>query len=408
MQIEMWKTSDLIPYLNNPRKNDKAVDAVAASIKEFGFKVPITVDCNGTIVTGHTRIKATIKLGLFEVPVIVLNDLNADQIKAFRLADNRVGEIAEWDLEALAIELGEIDLDMSQFDFTMSEASYAIEEDNFDIQIPKVSKSKYGDIYQLGNHRLMCGDATNQEDLEILMGGKVADLIILDPPYNVDYEGNAGKIINDKLGDKQFLEFLISILTNIDSVLKKGGGFYIWHAESEGLNFRTACKQVGWVVRQCLIWNKNSLVMGRQDYQWKHEPCLYGWKDGAGHYFINDRTFTTVYQQSFDIDKIKLCDAKEILKKIFNMPTTVIEEDRPNRSAEHPTMKPVRLIARLINNSSKEGSIVLDTVAGSGTTMIAAEQLKRKAYLMEIEPKFVDVIIERYEKLTNLKAKKIN
>lgn len=410
MQIEMIKIAELTPYINNPRKNDKAVDAVAASIREFGFKVPITVDTNRVIVTGHTRLKAAIKLGMTEVPVITLNDLTSDQVKAFRLADNKVGELAEWDFEALAIELQDIQMDMSQFEFDMPEAQMQLEEDDFKVELPRIPKSKNGDIYRLGKHRLMCGDATKAEDVERLMDMDVADLLIVDPPYNVDYEGTAGKIMNDKQTDNQFQEFLAAVFTAANRVLKMGGGFYIWHADSEGYNFRTACKRAGWTVRQCIIWNKNSLVLGRQDYQWKHEPCLYGWKDGAAHYFTNDRTFTTVYEDKIDINKIKLADAKEMLKKLLDpkVPTTVINEDKPARNNEHPTMKPVRLIGRLIANSSKTGEAILDTVAGSGTLMVAAEQLNRRAYMMEIDPRFVDVIIERYEKLTGDKAEKIH
>jgi len=224
MQIEMMKVSDLQPYVNNPRKNDKAVDAVAASIREFGFKVPITVDSDKVIVTGHTRLKAAIKLGMTEVPVIVLNDLTADQIKAFRLADNRVGEIAEWDFEALAIELRDIDMDMSQFEFDMPEAKMQVEEDDFEVNLPKTPKSKYGDIYRLGKHRLMCGDATKEEDVERLMDMDVADLLIVDPPYNVDYEGTAGKIMNDKQADNQFQEFLVAMFSVANLNLKRGGG----------------------------------------------------------------------------------------------------------------------------------------------------------------------------------------
>lgn len=409
MQIEMIKVVDLIPYVNNPRKNDKAVDAVAASIREFGFKVPITVDANKVIVTGHTRLKAALKLGMKEVPVIVLNDLTSDQVKAFRLADNKVSELADWDFEALAIELRDIDMDMSQFTFDMPEAQGQLEEDDFEVKLPKNPQSKHGDIYRLGRHRLMCGDATCEEDVERLMDMDVADLLVIDPPYNVDYEGTAGKIMNDKQPGEQFQTFLAEMFAAANRVLKVGGVFYIWHADSEGYNFRTACKRVGWTVRQCIIWNKNSLVLGRQDYQWKHEPCLYGWKDGAAHYFVNDRTFTTVYEDKIDINKIKLSEAKELLKKMLDpkVPATVIDEDKPARNGEHPTMKPVRLIGRLIANSSKPGDTVLDTVAGSGTVMVAAEQLNRRAYLMELDPRFVDVIIDRYEKLTGDKAEKI-
>lgn len=377
MDVKNIDISALFLYENNPRKNEKAIDAVAESIKNFGFRVPITIDKNNVVVTGHTRIKAAKKLGMNTVPVIVIDDLTPDQIKAFRVVDNKVSEIAEWDFETLAIELESIEMDLTEFDFEIPEALIEFTEDNFQIELPKVSKSEPGDIYVLGSHRLMCGDATNQEDMKKLMDGDVADLYIVDPPYNVDYEGVAGKIMNDKQENSQFQEFLVSVFGTADKHIKSGGAFYIWHSESEGLNFRIACNRVGWKTRQCLIWNKNSIVIGRQDYQWKHEPCLYGWKEGAPHYFINDRTLSTV-----------------------------IDENKPNKSALHPTMKPVSLIGRLIANSSKRGHIILDNTAGSGTVMVAAEEMKRRAYMMEIDPRYVDVIVERYEKLTGQKAER--
>lgn len=212
------------------------------------------------------------------------------------------------------------------------------------------------------------------------------------------------------MDDMVFLRFLTDSFIAANSVLKAGGAFYIWHSDTEGYNFRTAAQKAGWTIRQCLIWNKNALVLGRQDYQWKHEPCLYGWKDGAGHYFVDDRSFTTVLEDGIDINKLKLSEAKELLRDLLDpkVATTIINEPKPQRSAEHPTMKPVKLIGRLIKNSTKPGEIVLDTFAGSGTTLIASEQLNRRAYLMELDPKYVDVIIERYEVFTGDKVEKIN
>lgn len=426
MRVEMKGVLELIPYVNNPRKNDKAVDKVAESIKQFGFKVPIIVDKNMTIVTGHTRLKAAIKLGLEEVPVIVADDLTPDQVKAFRLADNKVAEYAEWDFEALALELKDIEIDMGVFDFETPVNAEDLTEDDFEPELPKTPKAKLGDIYKLGRHRLMCGDSTRVEDVEALMDMDLADMICTDPPYNVNYgakgelyEKKGGydtgfkdrKILNDHMEDSQFLAFLTDSFTAGNTVLKPGGAFYIWHSESESYNFRQACLNVGWQVRQCLIWNKNALVLGRQDYQWKHEPCLYGWKDGAAHYFIDDRSYTTVLEnQEIDINKLKLAEAKELLRELLGpkVPATVIDENKPTRSAEHPTMKPVKLIGRLINNSTRPGEIVLDLFGGSGSTLIAAEQLNRRCFIMELDPKYVDVIIDRYEALTGDKAEKIN
>ena len=375
--------ADLIPYENNPRDNDGAVDYVAKSIKEFGFKVPIVVDKNYIVVAGHTRLKASKKLGLEKVPVIIADDLSDEKIKAFRVADNKVAEIAVWKEEELHQELTELEgmlFDMTEFGFDsiggLNEEE--VEEDNFEIVEPNQPKSKYGQVYKLGNHRLMCGDSTKQEDVNKLMGETKADLFITDPPYNVDYTGkteDALTIENDKMADSDFRAFLKDAFSTANEVMKGGAVFYIWHADSEGYNFRGACHDIGWTVRQCLIWDKNSMVMGRQDYHWKHEPCLYGWKDGAGHLWASDRK-----------------------------QTTILNFDRPNANKEHPTMKPVKLFDYQIQNNTKKEDVVLDLFGGSGTTLIACEQNGRKSYTMELDPKYVDVIINRWEELTGLEA----
>ena len=375
--------ADLTPYENNPRDNDGAVDYVAKSIKEFGFKVPIVVDKNYIVVAGHTRLKASKKLGLEKVPVIIADDLSDEKIKAFRVADNKVAEIAVWKEEELHQELTELEemlFDMTEFGFDgigeLNEEE--VEEDNFEIVEPNQPKSKYGQVYKLGNHRLMCGDSTKQEDVNKLMGETKADLFITDPPYNVDYTGkteDALTIENDKMADSDFRAFLKDAFSTANEVMKGGAVFYIWHADSEGYNFRGACHDIGWTVRQCLIWDKNSMVMGRQDYHWKHEPCLYGWKDGAGHLWASDRK-----------------------------QTTILNFDRPNANKEHPTMKPVKLFDYQIQNNTKKEDVVLDLFGGSGTTLIACEQNGRKSYTMELDPKYVDVIINRWEELTGLEA----
>lgn len=384
MEILYIKTNLLKPYEKNPRKNDGAVEYVANSIEEFGFKVPIVVDKNNVIVAGHTRYKAAKKLGLKEVPVIVANDLSDEQIKAFRLADNKVAEQSEWDFDLLGDELAQIlDIDMDAFGF-LDEIGEDVEEateDDYEINPPEEPKAKIGEIYQLGRHRLMCGDSTVLNDVEKLMNGARADLLITDPPYNIDYEGKTKdklKIQNDKMENDSFRQFLIDALTNADAVMNPGAVFYIWHADSEGYNFRGACFDVGWKVRQCLIWNKNSMVMGRQDYQWKHEPCLYGWKDGAGHLWASDRK-----------------------------QTTIMNFDRPTRNDMHPTMKPIALFDYQIKNNTKVDDVVLDLFSGSGTTIMACEQNGRRGYCMEYDPKYVDVIIERWEQFTGKKAELI-
>lgn len=378
---------ELIPYANNPRHNDDAVFAVANSISQFGFKVPVVVDRENVIVCGHTRYKAAQKLGLKTVPCIIADDLTPDQINAFRLADNKTAELADWDMSKLEEELEGLanDFDMEDFGFkeleTLDEPS-EIADDDFDDAPPEDPKAKRGDLYQLGEHRLLCGDATDQNDVERLMGGDKADLYLTDPPYNVAYVGktkDALTIQNDKMADGDFRQFLVDAFSAADAVMKQGAAFYIWHADSEGFNFRGACNDIGWKVRQCLIWNKNSMILGRQDYQWKHEPCLYGWKDGASHNWYSDRS-----------------------------QTTVIDMDKPSRSADHPTMKPVPLFAYQIQCSTKPGDIVYDSFGGSGTTLIACEQLQRKAMIMELDPRYVDVIIKRWETLTGKSAVLMN
>lgn len=385
METIIKKVSELIPYINNPRNNDEAVDAVASSIKNFGFKVPIVVDSNNEIINGHTRLKAAQKLGLETVPVIVADDLTPEQVKAFRLADNKVGEIATWNDEMLAIELGElaeIDFDMTEFGFKIEEEKEVIEDEAFDTTPPEEPTSKLGDIYQLGRHRLMVGDSTDCEQVKALMGEQQADLLLTDPPYNVAYQGkteDALTIENDSKSAADFHLFLVDVFEAAKSVMKKGAAFYCWYASSEVVNFHTSIEETGFMVKQELIWNKNSMVLGRQDYQWKHEPCLYGWLEGASHSWYSGRN-----------------------------QTTVLNFDKPQRNGDHPTMKPVALFDYQMQNSSKQGDIVLDLFGGSGTTMIAAEQNGRNAYLMEFDPRYADVIIRRWEELTGEKAVKIN
>lgn len=375
MNIIEKPINEVIPYEKNPRINDNAVPAVMKSIEEFGFKVPIVIDKNGTIVTGHTRLKAAKKLGMKTVPCIVADDLTPEQIKAFRLADNKVAEAAEWDMGLLTEELdGIVDIDMSDFNFgdiTDSPSSEdVVEDDDENIELPSEPKTRLGDLWTIGRHKLMCGDATSGDVLKRLVGGDKVDMYLTDPPYNVAYEGKTEDkltIQNDSMEDSAFYQFLVDSFVAADSVMNEGAAFYIWHADSEGYNFRGACRAVEWELRECLIWNKNTMVLGRQDYQWKHEPCLYGWKGGAAHNWYSDRK-----------------------------QTTVIDMNKPNRNAEHPTMKPVQLFAYLIENSSKPGDIVLDSFCGSGTTLIACEQMSRTARVLELDPKYCDVIVERY------------
>ncbi len=425
MEVKTVKISELKPHPKNPRVHpDSAIEKLERSIKEFGWTNPILVSADGYILAGHARLKAAEKAGISEVPVIYL-PLEGAKAEAYLIADNRLQDETDWDYEKLKdllqeLDTGELDLELTGFDMGEIEdliAQFApeeseVEEDDFDLEenIPEIPVTQPGDLWILGRHRLLCGDATKKEDVERLMNGEIADLIVTDPPYNVDYVGktkDALKIQNDKMVDNDFRRFLTNAFRMMDRHLKPGGAFYIWHADSEGYNFRGACQDAGWQVRQCLIWNKNTIVLGRQDYHWKHEPCLYGWKDGAAHYFIDDRTQATVIEdKGLNFKKMKKEELVALLKEIFSdkVSTTVINEDKPMRSAEHPTMKPLKLLERLIKNSSRPGELVLDTFGGSGSTMMTCEQLNRTCYMMEIDPIYCDVIVKRWENFTGQKA----
>ena len=383
MDIVKMRMEDIHPYQNNPRKNNQAVEAVAESIRQCGYVAPIIVDEDNVILAGHTRYKALKKLGYKTADVLIKSGMTEEQKKKYRLLDNKTGELAQWDYDLLAGELDGLDFGDLDLDWGIElEVPKEVQEDDYDIVPPEEPKAKMGDIYQLGRHRLMCGDSTKKEDVETLVNGTKVDMLLTDPPYGVDYTGktkDALKIDNDNRGDEEFIDFLTKAFTAADTIMKPGAVFYVWHADLKSYVFRMACRTVGWEVRQVLIWVKNSMVLGRQDYQWKHEPCLYGWKDGAGHLWASDRK-----------------------------QTTVLEFDRPTRNAEHPTMKPVVLFDYQMKNNTKGGDAVLDLFAGSGTTLIAAEQNGRVAYCMEYDPKYVDVIIDRWEKFTGEKAVLLN
>lgn len=372
---------------------------MAKSIDEFGFKVPIIIDKNNVIVCGHTRYKAAKKLGLTDIPVIVADDLTDDQIKAFRLVDNKTSEIATWNDELLIQELMDIKLDMTSFNF---EEPLVVSEDDFNIDeaIESITEpvAKSGQIWLLGKHRLMCGDSTTNA-VERLFEGKKADLYISDPPYNVAVENSQGMTIqNDDMGDSEFREFLTKAFYQVSQVLKPGGAFYVWHADTEGLNFRHALAVNNLTLKQNLIWVKNQFIMGRQDYQWQHEPCLYGWKEGASHYFTRNRKQSSVID---DATPLEMLTKEELLELIQ---PTILRYDKPLKNTDHPTMKPIGLIERLVRNSSRKNELVFDSFGGSGTTLLACEKLDRECYMVEYDPKYVDVIIERWQQLTGGKA----
>lgn len=394
MDIRKVAINELIPATYNPRKDLKKGDAeyqkIKRSIETFGYIDPIIANSDMTVIGGHQRLKVLKDLGFKEVEVVFVN-LDKDHEKALNIALNKIG--GDWDAKSLDELIGElniadIDVELTGFDMEEVEKLLGIykdkeaEEDEFDadaeLQNIEEPKSQRGQVYKLGRHRIMCGDSTSADDVSKLMGERKADMLLTDPPYNVAYEGKTKEALtieNDKMSAEKFREFLASAFRNGKDSLKAGGVFCIWHASLEGYNFRGACIDVGLQIRQVLVWTKNSLVIGRSDYQWKHEPCLYGWKDGASHLWASDRK-----------------------------QTSVLEFDRPTKNKDHPTMKPVKLFDYQIKNNTKGEDIVLDLFMGSGTTLVACEQNGRTAYGMEYDPKYCDVIIKRWEALTGLKA----
>ena len=380
MQIVNLRLDEIKPYENNPRINDGAVESLANVIKELGFRNPILLNKDHVIIEGHTRLEACKLLGMETIPCIVEEDLTPEQEQALRIADNKVAEIAEWDEDKLKVELKllqEAGFNLSLLAFHDDELDALLDgeavtpgqtEANEVPEVPEVADSKPGEVYVLGPHRLLCGDSTKAEDVRKLTGEATVDLWLTDPPYNVAYEGSNGLTIqNDSMEDAKFREFLRTAFGHAEKALKPGAPFYIFHADSEGYNFRGACHDVGLRVRQCLVWKKNALVLGRQDYQWIHEPCLYGWKEGAGHEWYGDRS-----------------------------QTTVMEYSKPKKNDVHPTMKPVEMLVYLLKNSSQRGNLVLDTFGGSGSTLIACEETGRVCRTMELDPKYCDVIRRRW------------
>lgn len=438
LKVEYIPYTDIKPYSRNAKKHPaEQIEQIANSIRLFGFNDPIAIDEDGTIIEGHGRllaIKELIKTGEYDeetVPVIRLDNLDEQQRKAYIIAHNKLTMNSDFDIDILNDELRSIDeIDMGDLGFEPGELSQEEtdpEDDNYAEPVPAIPRSKLGEIYRLGNHRLMVGDSTKAEDVERLMDGEKADLLLTDPPYNVNYEDKdksleySGKrsktrvlntIENDFVNDNEFHDFMKSALNNANEAMREGAPFYIWHSDRNGLIFRETTEEVGLEIRETIIWVKQNFSLGRQDYQWKHEPCLYGWKDGAAHYFTERRNETTVYEQNpEEINKLSKDQMKELLLRIFNeeeTPTTVLHEDKPMASDLHPTMKPIPLFGRLIRNSSKPGDIVLDLFAGSGTTAIACEELGRRAYLMEYDPRYADVIIDRWEKFTGQKAELVS
>lgn len=420
MNIISLPINTLKPYQNNPRLNDEAVDYVANSIKEFGFKVPIIIDEDNVIVAGHTRLKAAEKLGLDEVPVIIADDLSSDQIKAFRLADNKTAEFAQWDQELLMSELMDLkteNFDMIPFGFLDEEVKLDKEEakeDDYEIKLPEEPKARRGDIYLLGNHRLMCGNSIDIEDVKILTDGYMIDLVVTDPPYNMAYQGagntpkhkrEQNKILNDKMNDTEFALFLSSAYKAMSEVMSDGASFYTFYKELGKGVFITALEDTDLTFKQELIWVKNHLVLGGSNYQSMYEPCIYGCKGERVGQWYGKRKERSVIE---DIDMMAELQLKELAKELLSLfETDVIRENKQLKNDLHPTMKPIKLLSKFIANSSLKEDKVLDLFGGSGSTLIACEQLNRTCYMMEYDPKYVDVIIDRWETFTGRKAEKL-
>lgn len=382
MIIEKIKVEQLIPADYNPRKDlqpgDSEYEKIKRSLEEFGYVDPVIWNkTTGRVVGGHQRLKVLASMGRTEVECVVV-ELNEEKEKALNVALNKIS--GDWDKEKLALLM--TDLDAADFDVSLTGFDAAeiddlfkdtlrdgVEDDDFDVdeelQNPPITMQ--GDIWLLGRHRLVCGDSTKKETFDKLMEDKKANLVVTDPPYNVDYEGSAGKIKNDNMANDTFYQFLLDAFTNTEDALAKDGSIYVFHADTEGLNFRRAFEEAGFYLSGTCIWKKQSLVLGRSPYQWKHEPILFGWKKKGRHRWYSDRKQSTIW-----------------------------EFDKPKRNADHPTMKPIALIAYPIMNSSLTNSIVLDPFGGSGSTLIASEQTDRICYMIELDEKFCDVIAKRY------------
>lgn len=391
MQYYLADVSELIPYVRNARTHSEAqVSQIAASIREFGFLSPILVAEDNTILAGHGRLAAALKLGLKKVPCVKENHLTETQKRAYIIADNKLSLNAGWDSELLAVELSELEgadfnLDLLGFDeaelSSIFDADKDVSEDDFDVEkeLEEPCFSKTGDMWTLGRHRIICGDATKLETYKTLLENTKVNLVVTDPPYNVNYEGSAGKIKNDNMENDKFYQFLFNSFVNMEQAMTDDASIYVFHADTEGLNFRKAFQDAGFYLSGCCIWKKPSLVLGRSPYQWQHEPCLYGWKKKGKHKWYAGRKETSVW-----------------------------EFEKPKKNADHPTMKPIALLAYPIKNSSMTNSLVLDPFAGSGSTLIACEQTGRICYAIELDEKYCDVIVKRYiEQVGNDKSVKV-
>lgn len=385
MEIKELPLKELKPAAYNPRKKlkkgDKEYEKIKQSLLKFGYVDPIIVNEDLTVIGGHQRLTVLKDLD-YETAKCVIVKLSKEDEKALNIALNKI--TGQWDdalLADLLLDLQESDFNLDLTGFEPPEIDNILSnvhdkelsEDEFDVEeeLKKPTVSRRGDIWQLGKHRVICGDSTKSETYDQLLGDKKANLVVTDPPYNVDVEETAGKILNDNMSDGDFYQFLLSMFTQVENHMETDASIYVFHADTEGLNFRKAFKDAGFYLSGCCIWKKNSLVLGRSPYQWQHEPCLYGWRKKGKHQWFSDRKQTTIW-----------------------------EYDRPKSSKDHPTMKPIQLMAYPIQNSSMRGTIVLDPFLGSGSTLIAADQTGRVCYGIELDEKFVDVIVKRYIEVT--------
>lgn len=378
-EMQLVQIDKLIPYVNNARTHSaEQLNKLRSSLREFGFINPVIIDRDFNVIAGHGRILAAKAEGITDVPCVFVDYLTPAQKKAYIIADNRMALDAGWDEEMLKVEIEALqadDFDLSLTGFDEKELADFFDEDSdakdddFDVdaEMEKPCMTKPGDLWLLGNHRLVCGDSTKPETYELLMNGKLANLVVTDPPYNVNYEGSAGKIKNDNLENEKFYQFLFDAFTCMEKAMANDASIYVFHADTEGLNFRKAFADAGLYLSGTCIWKKQSLVLGRSPYQWQHEPCLFGWKKNGKHQWYSDRKQTTIW-----------------------------EFDKPKKNGDHPTMKPIPLIAYPIKNSSMSNCIVLDPFGGSGSTLIACEQTKRICHTIELDEKFCDVIVKRY------------
>ena len=442
VELREVEIAALKPYERNAKRHSKEqVEKIGQSIKRLGFISPCLIDQELNVIAGHGRIMAAKAIGWDRVPCIFIEGLTEEERKAYILADNRLTELGDWDMDLVQQELAalaEADFDISitgfDTDLRFDDSMAQITDDGWtedEIHAEEEPRSRIGDIYQLGNHRLMCGDSTDPDMVAALMDGAKADLMVTDPPYNIGLGGDESGaaqsmdemsarrkrqddgafLLNDNLGEKEFVEFLTKAMANGKDALRDGGAFYVWYATRTTEQFLEGLRKAGLEVKQILIWVKSHFTLGRQDYQWQHEPCLYGWKEGAAHYFLDSRKQSTVIEDQLpDLSRMKKADMEALLREIYKaeVQTDVIREAKPNVSELHPTMKPLKLIARQIRNSSEPGQTVLDLFGGSGTTLIACEQMDRRCMMMEYDPHYADVIVDRWEKMTGLKALKVN